>query len=232
MSVAEVAIYARTLAKTEQWRVGQYIKRKYPAVSGLGATPFLLADGDSITFGVGATTPSTDSWPALVGTMGGFRVAKAAVGGSVIADVDGRFVSDDAAVWPNAAYVIYSAFFGTNDLYYGATGVATWAAFLALCLRAKAAGYKVVPWTILPRSNAGTPVGFETERQTFNTLLRANYTSFSRYLVDVAADTVRGQAGQETNSTYYADLCHPTTAGYARLAQIARIAFLQINATS
>jgi hypothetical protein len=116
---------------------------------------------------------------------------------------------------------ILLAFGGTNDLYLGGTVAALQANYQAYCEARRAVGYKVVAATILPRSNPGTPVTFETDRQAFNIWLRGSYTAFADALADFAADPSMGDAGDETNATLYADLVHPTDAGYDILAPIA-----------
>jgi lysophospholipase L1-like esterase len=120
-------------------------------------------------------------------------------------------------------------FGGTNDRYNGTAIATVQNRFQTYCESRQASGWKVVAVTMLPRSDAGTPAGFETDRQTFNTWLRANYTNFADALADVAADTRIGDSGDELDSTYYsADQVHPKTAGYTVIAEIVGAAVLSL----
>lgn len=122
------------------------------------------------------------------------------------------------------------AWSGTNDLYFGASATTTYDRIKAYAQARKAAGWRVILLSVLPRTNSGTPAGFETDRQAVNASLRADFptgtayssvltgASYADYLVDVGNDATIGQAGQTTNTTYYLDLVHLTNAGYAIVA--------------
>ena len=81
-------------------------------------------------------------------------------------------------------------------------------------------GFGVIVGTVTPRSITGTRATFEADRQTVNSRIRANAVAegWAVAVADVGSDALMGQAGQETNTNYFADLIHPTTAGYYRLA--------------
>lgn len=141
----------------------------------------------------------------------------------------------------NGAPQITPTWGGTNDLYFGATAATTYSRIAAYCAARKAAGWKVIVLSILPRTNSGTPVTFEADRQTVNASLLADFptatgetniwtgASYADALVNVGADTTIGLAGQTTNTTYYLDLVHLTTAGYAIVASYVQKAIQLIS---
>jgi lysophospholipase L1-like esterase len=110
---------------------------------------------------------------------------------------------------------------GTNDLYFGATGAELIALAQTWLTARKSAGWKVVSFTMTPRSNGPTPATFEEHRQTFNTWLRANWATYAHAIVDLGADARIGDDGDETDLTYYnADRVHMSDAGYAVVAEL------------
>lgn len=122
------------------------------------------------------------------------------------------------------------AWSGTNDLYLGASAATTYSRIVAYATARKAKGWRVIILSVLPRSGFSTPGAFEASRQTVNATLLADFptatgqtniwtgASYADYLVNVGADGTIGLVGQETNTTYYADLVHLTNAGYAIVA--------------
>ncbi len=124
----------------------------------------------------------------------------------------------DLTNYPTSVVVVWG---GTNDLYGGATPAATLTSLKACCASYKSAGWtKVVIGTCLPRSNGGTPVGFEANRQTLNAAIRAEVSPPWDAIADVGADATIGAPGASANTTYYADLVHLTRAGDAIAAPI------------
>lgn len=119
---------------------------------------------------------------------------------------------------------------GTNDLYFGASAATTYSRIVTYATARKAAGWRVVILSILPRSGAATPGTFEADRQTVNASLLADFPTatgqtritsggaYADYFINIGADPTIGLAGQEANTTYYADLVHLTNAGYAIVA--------------
>ena len=117
---------------------------------------------------------------------------------------------------------------GTNDLYFGATAATTISRIQAFCTARKSAGWKVVLCTLTPRSGGSTPGSFEADRQTVNTAIRAMTPTYADAIADIAADSRIGDAGDETNATYYYDLVHMTPVGYAIVAGIVKAAILTV----
>lgn len=130
---------------------------------------------------------------------------------------------------------------GTNDIINGGTPAATYANAVQYGMDRKALGWKVIFYTMLPR---GTIPGIETNRQTLNALLLADFptpTAFTNIytgaawadvLVDVGADATIGVPGSQFNLTYYSpDQIHLTNAGYTVVAGYAKQALSVVVAT-
>lgn len=109
---------------------------------------------------------------------------------------------------------------GTNDCAFGDSGATVYAAMQSYCADRRAAGWnKILVLTMLPRSAAGDDADTETNRQAFNTLLRAGWSGFADALCDVAADSRIGDYGDEEDATYYAgDNVHLNEAGQGIIA--------------
>lgn len=86
------------------------------------------------------------------------------------------------------------------------------------CLERRAAGFRIVVLTLLPRSK---PAHFEDDRLALNALLRDDWPSFVDGLADIAADHRIGDPMDNLNRKYYhLDGTHPTDAGYAVMAAV------------
>lgn len=68
---------------------------------------------------------------------------------------------------------------------------------------------------MLPRQNQK-----ESDRTTYNGLIRSNAAGMGYKVCDFAANSTIGDAGDENNTTYYSDQIHPTAAGHVILQQI------------
>ena len=222
--IAEILVYNRALTDSEKSQVEDYLMEKYvdPNYNSTIDLPLIMFDGDSMTLGVGSTggqtypkqtidslTGSSSAWVSRNIGRSGYTVAQMSSDAST--RIDFRFRS-------SRIHNILVLFGGTNDLYYGADAATTYNNIVTYVTARRNAGYKVIINTILPRSGGVTPVTFEADRQTVNTLLRNNWQSFADGLSDIASSTIIGQAGDESNATYYADSIHPTNAGYAIVA--------------
>lgn len=227
VDIGEILIYSGAHSATERRQVEIYLADRW----GITWPRELLALGDSLTVGQGSdgstaggtTGPYTYQLRGLLGNVnpisidaaGGRTAAQVAAGAAApLATRDTSFTRGVCLVWA-----------GTNALYGGGTAAAAHTSLRSVWAAARAAGWAVVAFTVLPRSDVGTPVGFEVARQSLNTLIRADTTLYDA-LADVAANTTIGDAGDETNATYYADLVHLTDAGYAIVADIARDAMV------
>jgi len=192
----------------------------------------IVFDGDSITAGAGSTGSGRYTLVTTAALHGNPTTVNLGIyGQDVSAMLAKATTAVDPLFDPNKANVC-SVFGGTNDIYHSTANTAAviYANLVAYGQGRRAAGFKVIAYTVTPRSNAGTPVDFETRRQALNALIVAGWSSFADALVDIGNDPIMGPAGAETNTTYYADLVHPTNAGHARiagllLAALARLGF-------
>lgn len=151
---------------------------------------------------------------------------------------------DYADSYPNQLFAMFDAtelthswvvfLGGTNDLHNSVAAATVITRIQTFCAGRKAAGFKVLVMSILPRSDAGNPGGFEAARATVNAALRADFNvattdarifkpaagiTYADGFADIAANNVIGDAGDELNTTYYqADQCHMKPAGYTYLA--------------
>lgn len=108
---------------------------------------------------------------------------------------------------------IYVPWEVTNDLNAGVSATDAYNNYVTLCNFGKSRGYKVIAVTVLPRIS-GNP-SFETDRQTVNANIVANYLTFAHGLADVGNDPDIGQAGDNSDTTYYdVDEVHLNATGY------------------
>lgn len=170
-----------------------------------------MFEGDSITAG-GYTNPSNYPALAFAAVAPSFtytREVNTAINGSVTADCVSRESADNAFLAPTLQKSILSVLIGHNDLANGRTVLQLETDITTYCQAMQAAGWKVVVSTLLPSTIV---VGFNALRNTFNTWLRANYLSFANALADPASDATIGTDASASNTTYYVDGTHPTTA--------------------
>jgi lysophospholipase L1-like esterase len=104
-------------------------------------------------------------------------------------------------------------FAGTNDIFLNSTsGAATWTLLQTYINARISAGWtaaNICVVTMLPRQNTK-----ESDRTTYNGLIRSNAAGMGYKVADAGADATIGCAGCENNTTYYADTIHPTAAGH------------------
>ncbi|MEP0873613.1 SGNH/GDSL hydrolase family protein [Trichocoleus desertorum AS-A10] len=244
--VKAVLIYNRPVAIAE---VKAYLDAKVAQSNPAYSLPTLkrvLFDGNSLVRGFRATNADTNFPGQCLSSLGsewhGFNFG-----------VDGQITPNmtaDAAVQVDSlkraelTKDVVVAWEATNDLFFGASAATAFSNLKAYCQARKAAGFKVVVLTVLPRSSAGTPAGYEAARQALNSSLRADFNvasgstnvllpapgiAYADALADVAADTRIGDAGDEANATYYfADLVHLNNTGYGIVAAIAKDAVLAV----
>lgn len=193
----------------------------------------IVCDGNSMTYGTGTTTLLKAYPKQLIRSINDIVNYEAAHNIGIAGQTTPQIIT----AYPNRAALcfdtsksknIYVPWECTNDLFFGASAATAYSNYVTLCGLARDTGYKVVAVTVLPRSNSGTPGTFEADRQTVNTNIRNNWASFADALADVAANTTIGDAGDETNATYYSDLVHMTDAGYLIVADIIKTAILTI----
>lgn len=172
----------------------------------------VVALGDSLTLGVGATGPAW-SYPGLLAvTRPTFDVTNMGLGGDTVANMLATSLNrvNRAKYGPERERNFVVVWGGTNDLVSGATGAATYANLVSLCNLLSAYGYEVIVGNTIVR-NASAP--FETERLAYNALIDANYLTFASARADFAG---RSEFSSFSNLTYFnPDGIHLTNAGYA-----------------
>ncbi len=175
-------------------------------------TTYIVFEGDSITDP--NVNPST--WPvqlvANYAWAGAVSYFNDAVSGSSISDIVSRYAANVYPHRPSAGQrVLLYVLIGHNDLNSGTSGATAYAALASYWATAKADGFTIVAITV-PPSTHFTGTVKDTERATFNQLVRQNYTNYG-FLAD--ADTVYPVP---TNTTYFADGTHPTAAWHLLMA--------------
>lgn len=220
-------------------------------MSGCGVpAPNLIFDGDSLTAGFGLVVPPDITYPVQTTSLLGYAVDQlynVAVGGQTAAQRTSAIASDVTPKFKNnGAPNIVIIWVGTNDLYFGASATTTYNNIKAYCDAVKTAkpSVKIIVFDILPRTNSGTPGTFETDRQTVNASLLADFptstgqtrittgASYADYLIHIGDDPTIGQAGQTTNTTNYQDMVHLTSVGFGIPATYCKNAIYLINPPS
>ncbi|HEY5388299.1 MAG TPA: hypothetical protein VIL79_10405 [Thermoleophilia bacterium] len=128
------------------------------------------------------------------------------------AEVDARFRAD-------ADLDLCVVHAGGGDFLKGADPAAVIEGLKAYCVGRRAAGFRVVVLSVLPRS---TSSAFEAARAAYNQLLRDTWPEFADGFADIAADPRIGDAGDNLNRQFYgSDAVHPNNAGNAVMATVA-----------
>jgi lysophospholipase L1-like esterase len=190
----------------------------------------VVYDGNSMTVGLGVSV----NYPLVCGGLIG-RTSYISISVAISGYTTTQLASDASVrvegLYTNNQYIakrICCFWEGTNELYFGVSAATAYANIVTYCQARRTAGWKVVILTILPRSNAGLPVDWETSRQTVNANIIANWATFADALADVAADSRIGDAGDSDNTTYYLDKVHMTVSGYAIVAPIVAAAIATV----
>jgi lysophospholipase L1-like esterase len=194
------------------------------------ANSTVVAVGDSITDGANLSTDSDTRWPDYLAARAapqGLAVSNAGINGDeVTADNPGlpsvmtRWSRDVLSV-SGVRTVIEEG--GINDLRLGVTATALEAAQSGLITQAHAAGLRIFLTTITPCSGASScGSAFETQRQLYNTWVRAGttadgYEDFDRAIGNSAAIATAYDSG---------DHLHANAAGSAVLADCVSLGLL------
>jgi lysophospholipase L1-like esterase len=224
--IAEIILYQRALTDAEVLDVENFLYARYGLSQQLA--PVVVFDGDSITVGSGATTAYPSRTMTAVTTAAWVNIG---VSGQTIVTMNSDRVDQVEGLYRSDAATssIIALFGGTNDLYGATTSAAVITSLQTYAAGVKARGLKCLVGTILPRSNSGIAADFEAKRQAVNTAIRTNTGTWHDGVMDFAGDTRIGDAGDETNTTYYSgDLVHPNDTGAQILANIASAAILSV----
>lgn len=193
---------------------------------------FWFPEGDSITANA-QSAPNGPGYFTLITAAGEFTPSlngrNFAIAGTNLAQGRARFASN-ARIYQQAAKngrnVIWSGLFGTND---AASVVADPAAYYveikAAWAEVRAAGYKVIATTILPKDY----VGFNAARATINAWIRADSALYDA-LADVGGSPTVGADSAPTDLVYYYDGTHPNAAGHLEMKPIFKAALTAVMA--
>lgn len=184
----------------------------------------LVFEGDSITDPTTGVAAASKYYSVAQFAMSPFpQGANDAVSGSNVASLISRAPTVDSWFSGISGFKVLYVFVGANDQ---GDGASTFVANLkSYCLARKAAtpGLKIVLATVLPQTTAG----FNTFRDAVNPLVKAD-PSFWDAIADFAANATMGCDSCAANTTYYSDGEHPTAAGHAILAPIAKAAIQSV----
>lgn len=186
-----------------------------------GSAPaYLYEGGDSITAGYGTKA----GYPALLITDAPVKVYNAGVNGQRMSQIATQGAAVDGLFSPGLPANIESALACTNDLLNGVSAADCFAMYKAYHLARKAAGWKVIAWT-LPSLNgaAAYTVDAERVREEFNALLIADH-DWADALVRVDLTQLGCDACFKNMVLFQSDGVHPTDAGQAILAALESIA--------
>jgi lysophospholipase L1-like esterase len=189
-----------------------------------------VCEGDSITAGLGVTTPYPAQMAASLGS--GWVVVNNGVSSDTIENMLANAPTDIDPKYNAYAYKknICVIFAGTNDLFFGETVDDTYGWLVSFCTGRRAVGYKVVVATTLPRQSVSVPQAtWDARRADYNTRIRTNWASFADAIADVAADSRIGDDGDNNDTTYYqVDAVHPNDTGAGIIAGIIKTAVLSL----
>ncbi len=184
----------------------------------LGNLPQIICEGDSITFGAGAT--SGKDWPVTMqkALTGKYRLTNLGINGQKAYEILANAPSRTDKLWNlySATPKVYLLWAGSNDIAEGKTSSVIDSLTSRISAARAAGATKILLGTILPRGDAA----FEVDREKINSAIRASGHLGADGVADVAANKTIGQANQNTNTTYYEDGIHPNDVGYQIIAEI------------
>lgn len=193
----------------------------------------IVFDGNSLTFGTNASARYNypEQTYRLLGVPWNYS-GNFGVGGQTTPEMSSDASSQIDTLIKSGHTNVLVAWEITNDLFWGsnhttpaspATAIAN---FKSYCSARRAAGWKVIAVTVLPRSNGDA--NFESYRATCNAELLngANIGVNWDVVADIASDPVLGPAANTANTAIYPDGVHLNDAGYGIVAGIVRTAAL------
>lgn len=204
-------IWNATLNQAQVTQAYRYLSRKYLTRT-ISTNTLLTVCGDSLSAGYASTTYAQPGMGWLQQFLQGNNLVTAynlALSGTTTA----QLVSPVALYSAAPSRKICVIWIGTNDNYFGPAN--TWISgslsnLATAVSAARAAGYTTVVPNMLPRGGTIPNASFEANRQTWNATLVTNSGGiYGDFIVNIGADANIGQAGDNTNATYFdADLTH------------------------
>lgn len=233
-AISQAIIYSRAISDVENDGLVAWLVANAPAQYAPTTFATVMTVGDSIARGLNIEGDRGNIWswrrfPYLFYNFGPFTTLNTAGSGRQMSDLVANYAAE-VVPWYSASrarnVLVVAA--GTNNMANGSQSAATaLAEYYSYCDTAKAAGWRIVVCTVLPRSGAANDATFEVNRLLFNADIRANYLARGySSLADVASIALMGAPNAEKNTNYYQDLIHPTVAGQRVLEPIYRAAVL------
>lgn len=185
-------------------------------------SPQIYAVGDSITLGLGLTTPATQSWPANLSLTNqpNYNVINMGLSGMTLGAIIGSEPNRVGTLCntlngPSIGIV----FAGTNDDRFSVSATNVMARVASWVQTVKKAGCRAFVGTMISRSNSGS----DTFKNAYDALILTNAKSIGADgVIDFAANPLMGADGASTVPTYFqVDGVHPTAAGQLLLAAAA-----------
>ncbi len=189
------------------------------------AAPQLHAVGDSITYGLGVSTP----WPSMLSLTNqpAYTVSNWGVVGTTIQAIDGSEPNRVATKCQSSAGpTVAIVFAGTNDFGsgFGASGSQVFSYLLGEVQLLKQAGCRVFVGTMISRggNDASGSTSFDVDKDAYDGLILQQARTFGADgIVDFGAIPQLGADGAFAGSYFQSDQTHPTQAGQALLATAA-----------
>lgn len=183
--------------------------------------------GDSITQGYQASSQGGQGWSSTTQIQDlvsrPIRVSNYGVSQANIPYHTSKNWFYDAVITGARSNILRIAL-GTNDVGSGVgEGAAAWANLSGMITSAFAGGFShVIVDTMITNSNCDTTLAYETQRQAYNALIRANAAGMGYYVSDVGGSSSSlGVPGATAShpTLFSGDLLHPSEAGQAVIAQ-------------
>lgn len=226
--ISEILVYNRALTLEERRQVSNYLSTKYGGL--YGTVSRIIFDGNSLTAGTGSTAGNT--YPEQVmANFPGRTYWNYGVAGQTTTQMDADAAAQIDILKRNlyTGQNIVIAWEITNELVAGVSATDAYNNFVTYCTNRRAAGFKVIACTVLPRSTANQEQ-FYADRLEVNTNIRANLASFADDIADFALDGRIGYDGAQNNPEYYSDTTHMTDAGYGVADEIVTDALNRLGA--
>lgn len=215
---------AATVQAKYQKILTDIVSRSVPTspVQVIQTTPQIYAAGDSITFGLGLTTPATQSWPANLSLTNQptYSIVNMGLSGMTLGAIGGSEPNRIGTLCNTLnGPAIGVVFAGTNDQRFSVSATVTMGRVASWVQIVKKAGCRAFVGTMISRSDSGS----DAFKDTYDALILTSAKSVGADgVIDFAANPLMGADGASTNTTYFqGDGIHPTAAGQLLLAAAA-----------
>ena len=215
--------YPASLSNTDRDTVREAMRQMHPVLRTSDLTNHLVIEGDSISEGTSDTYLFNTARYIYRDLPKSIAMTNLAVHGTNASTIYSNRTSKVGAAYRSGVNNILLAAPGCNDINQSVTGANLWAnSVLPLVQYAQTTGYaRVILGTVIPRS--GFTTAQENERLAYNTLVRNNAATYNYTVADYCAlPEFDVQADASNTEFYYTDGIHPVSAGYAKMAALAR----------